>query len=235
MLFFVPGNHDLWIQNGNWANSLDKFSALWQWCLDNNISVKPDLVARDDPNPVWIVPLLSWYSNANEGTDSLYLEKPGEDPTNMMWSDRYYIKWPDDNGPFKASEYFSNLNNIRISNPELFPVITFSHFLPRQEVMFGKSLKPDPEKARKYDRNPKFNFSRVAGSNLIEKQIRELNSVIHGYGHQHINRDRFIDNIRYVSHCLGYPKERKRGMISGLDEGLKLIWDTEIKDETGLQ
>ena len=96
-------------------------------------------------------------------------------------------------------------------------------------MLFGEyPPKIDPEKIKKYDRNPGFNFSRVAGSTLIEKQIRSLNSNIHVYGHQHINRDKIIDGVRYVSHCLGYPKERQRGMTRGLDEGLKVIWPQEV-------
>jgi hypothetical protein len=83
--------------------------------------------------------------------------------------------------------------------------------------------KIDPEKIKKYDRAPGFNFSRVAGSGLIDKQLRQFGSTLHVYGHQHINRDREIDGVRYIAHCLGYPKERKRGMIAGIDSGLKEI------------
>ncbi len=31
---------------------------------------------------------------------------------------------------------------------------------------------------------------------------------MHVYGHQHRNRHREEDGVVYVSHCLGYPKER---------------------------
>ena len=75
--------------------------------------------------------------------------------------------------------------------------------------------------SKKYDRNPQFHFSRVAGSDLIDKQIRQIGSVLHVYGHQHINRDRKIDGVHYISHCLGYPNERKRGVIKGIEQGLK--------------
>jgi len=79
----------------------------------------------------------------------------------------------------------------------------------------------DPERIKKFDRSPEFNFSRVAGSELIEKQIRQVGSKLHVYGHQHINRDREIDGIRYAAHCLGYPNERKRGVIKGIEQGFK--------------
>ena len=227
ILFFVPGNHDLWVQDGDWPDSVAKFEAVQRWCSEMNIKMEAHKLGSPDAEPVWLVPLFSWYTNREEGADSLYLEKPGEDPENRMWSDRFYIKWPYANNHFKPGAYFSSLNKTVITQAYDAPVISFSHFLPRQDAMFGSSRKPDPQKARKYDRNPKFNFSRVAGSSLIEQQIRKLNSKIHVYGHQHINRDRYLDGVRYVSHCLGYPKERKRGTIIGIENGIKLIWNTE--------
>ncbi len=226
-VFFVPGNHDLWIHNSDWGDSLEKFEALRVWCIQQEIQIAPRRLGLDDKYPVQIIPLFSWYSGPENGSDSLYVEKPGEDSENRMWSDNYYIRWPQQIKDFDAASYFASLNEKALIEKSQLPVISFSHFLPRREMMFGETLKPDPEKIKKYDRHPEFNFSRVAGSGLIEKQIRELNSVIHIYGHQHINRDRVLDGIRYVAHCLGYPNERERDMVKGIEQGLKLIWDTD--------
>ena len=92
-------------------------------------------------------------------------------------------------------EYFFDLNlpNIRSYDG---PVISFSHFLPRIELL------PSREYLR-FKSLPK-----VAGCNLIERQIRELRSVIHVFGHSHINRDCVLDGVRYVQNALSYPKER---------------------------
>lgn len=76
------------------------------------------------------------------------------------------------------------------------------------------------------DLNPEFNFSRVAGTELIDHQIRTVGSKMHLYGHQHRNRYREIDGVTYVSHCMGYPAERKRGMIAKECASPKLLWDT---------
>ena len=90
----------------------------------------------------------------------------------------------------------------------MFPVISFSHFLPRVELVFS-----DWERFRAgggvtgNDRAPEFNFTRVAGCRQLDAQLRKLGSTLHLYGHQHRNRDREIDGVRYVSHCLGYPPE----------------------------
>lgn len=227
VMFFVPGNHDLWVNENGWLDSISKWQAIQNFCLENGIWMTPQKLSAG--NPVWIVPLLSWYTQPHEGMDSLYIEKPGEDESNRMWSDNYFIKWQNSGAPFKASVYFSQLNEEAIGIGYDAPVISFSHFLPRREMMFSENRQLDLERMKKFDRSPQFNFSRVAGSALIEQQIRRIGSRIHVYGHQHINRDRAIDGVRYLSHCLGYPDERSRGTIHGIEQGLKLIWDTEEK------
>ncbi len=226
-LFFVPGNHDLWVHNSDWADSIEKFHSLLHWCRSEGIDVDPQLLGANETSPVWVVPLFSWYSASVEDRHSLYWPKPGEDSQNRSWADQYYIRWPAEEPAFDAAAFFMALNKLKTMQTQEAPVISFSHFLPRQEMMFGDSLKPDPEKIRKYDRNPKFNFSRVAGSALIEHQIRQLGSQIHVYGHQHINRDRVLEGVRYISHCLSYPAEREWGMAKGIEEGPKKIWNTD--------
>ena len=228
VLFFVPGNHDLWLHNSDWKNSIEKFKNLIKWCQQEEIQTKPLKLGIEQNYPVWIIPLFSWYSDRTDEKFSLYLEKPGEDADNRMWSDNYYVRWPNTENRFQPAAYFAKINQKTVPKTNGAPIISFSHFLPRQEMIFGDSLKPDPEKVKKYDRNPKFNFSRVAGSMRIEQQIRHLGSKIHLYGHQHINRDRELSGVRYMAHCLGYPSEREGGMVRGIDQGIKLIWDTEL-------
>ncbi|MEJ2543125.1 MAG: metallophosphoesterase family protein [Calditrichaceae bacterium] len=216
-LFFVPGNHDLWIRGEPYQDSLKKFEVIIGFCQKNDISIHPEKI-----NNISIVPLFSWYTGPDDGDDSLYWPKPGEDESNRMWSDNLFVKWPNHNFPSSASQYFFKLNNEILIENYLDIVITMSHFIPRKEMMFAE-YPPilDPGRIKKYDRSPEFNFSRVAGSILIEKQIRQVGSSLHVYGHQHINRDREIDGVRYVAHCLGYPNERKRGVIRGIEQGLK--------------
>ena len=218
-IFFVPGNHDLWLRSEPYKNSLEKFESIIRFCKENNISVTPEKIDNK-----WIVPLFSWYTEPENGDDSLYWPKPGEDENNRMWSDNFFIKWPNSKFPKSASQYFFKLNSNILSQDYSDKIITMSHFIPRKEMMFGQYPPVlNPERIKKFDRSPKFNFSRVAGSELIDKQIRQIGSRLHVYGHQHINRDREINSVRYVAHCLGYPNERKRGVIKGIEQGLKEI------------
>ena len=111
------------------------------------------------------------------------------------------------------------------SVPSKMTTISFSHFLPRSDLIF-----PTPEvmaKIKSYrDPLPQFNFSRVAGSTLIENQLRAANSILHIYGHQHRNRWRLTDGVTYMSHCLGYPKEREGLDAEAFRERTqpKLVW-----------
>lgn len=222
-VFFTPGNHDLWIREQNFDNSLAKLKAILNFCETSGIAGGPK-----DFDGLRIVPLLSWYSQPSEGDDSLYWPKPGEDAGNRMWSDNYFIKWPNSDRAVKASEHLAAMNELPEPPADKAMIISMSHFIPRKEMMFSEyPPRIDPERIRKYDRNPQFNFSRVAGSTIIEEQIRRVGAQLHVYGHQHINRDRTIDGVRYIAHCLGYPNERKRGLVRGIEQGLKLIWNTD--------
>jgi hypothetical protein len=69
-----------------------------------------------------------------------------------------------------------------------------------------------------------FNFSTVAGSTLIDRQIRQLGSRVHVYGHQHRNRRRCYDGVWYLSNCLGYPEERRGRVIQDPASILKAVW-----------
>jgi hypothetical protein len=135
-----------------------------------------------------------------------------------MWADNHRIKWPpmpDDRLP---AEHLLAINPApstpSANNPPLnaqIPVpavITFSHFLPRVELVFSdwnRFLAGGEVSGN--DRAPEFNFTRVAGCTQLDAMLRAHGSVVHLYGHQHRNRDRVIDGVRYISHCLGYPPE----------------------------
>jgi predicted phosphodiesterase len=226
-IFFVPGNHDLWLRRKECNDSIEKFRLILELCREIDIKTVPEKITESNSNNgVWIIPLFSWYMKPEDGRGSLFIQKPGEDPSLPMWSDNHYIKWPVLNDYKTIADYFLKMNEKYIHKKYDLPVITFSHFLPREEMMFSEDRKKDLVRLAKFDRNPSFNFSRVAGCSKIDEQIRQLGSTIHIYGHQHRNKDRLIDNVRYISHCLGYPHERQTGRIYGIEQGVKLIWDT---------
>jgi len=191
-VFYVPGNHELWVR-GAPGNSVEKFRRILSLCDELGIHTRPS-----EAGETWIIPLFSWYESAYDDDNSADVsELEG-------WADFYFCKWPDEIQ--SVSEYFLKINepNIKAYNG---PVITLSHFLPRRELLPPVS---------------KLSFKGlplVAGSTALDRQIRALNSLVHVFGHSHINFDQIIDGVRYVHNAFGYPKEEGASNFC-----LKLIW-----------
>jgi len=159
-----------------------------------------------------------------EGPDSLYLPKEGEDAALAFWGDDHFVRWPRFDGHRGPADFFAEMNRLRVERAYDAPVISLSHFLPRADLMFALDGARSPVTTSPARR--RFNFSRVAGAKSIDAQIRRLGSTIHVYGHQHRNRHRRVDGVVYVSHCLGYVHERRRDETPHLNGAPKLIWDS---------
>lgn len=187
-LFFTPGNHELWVR-GMEINSLEKFQLVLDLCDELDIATKP--VRLED---YWIIPLFSWYDGVFE-------------PKMKSWADFHFCKWPADAAPL--SDYFLRLNDPYLKAYDA-PVITFSHFIPRHDLL------PPKEYLR---------ISWLANVSIcaaLENQIRQLKSRVHICGHTHTTFDRVIDDVRYVQNAVRYPKERRTPSFP-----IKLIWDAD--------
>ncbi len=128
-------------------------------------------------------------------------------------------------------------------------LITFSHFLPNQKTLPDwKDPTSDTFHREEWLDHPvpeiSAKFAKVAGSILIDEQIRSiiprgtnimdaedvvsncLQTVqhLHVFGHSHRPKDFVLDNVRYIHNPLGKPAEREMNMVSQ-DVGPQLIWD----------
>lgn len=183
---FVPGNHELWMAEAEadvFDSSLDKFQAVISLCEEEGVHTSP-LHIED----ISIVPLFSWY-DFSFGEPDRYLRR--------AWRDFRSCVWPDSLDSADAvTDHFLQLNqaNLKVKN-EL--VISFSHFLPRIDVM------PEtiPEKRR--------NVYPVLGSDKLGEQVQQLEPDIHIYGHSHVNRDMTLDGVNYVNNAFAYPSESR--------------------------
>jgi predicted phosphodiesterase len=188
-LLFTPGNHELWVRNAE-INSIDKLQQVLQLCAELGVATTPQRF--DD---LWIVPLFSWY-------DGVY------DPEMKAWADFHLCKWPEDAQPL--ADYFLRLNEPHL-HPYDAPVVTFSHFIPRADLL------PPPEYLRISW------LAHVSICKALDAQIRQLNSSVHVCGHTHTTFDRVIDDVRYVQNAVRYPKERRSGSLP-----IKLIWKPQL-------
>ena len=189
MVFYTPGNHELWVRNRNDGfDSIEKLNSILSLCDSLDVQTRPAVAGK-----FWMVPLFSWYD--------LEFDYDSTDDNGQIegWADFHFCKWPQ--GIQQLSKYFMKLNLPNIKRYDR-PVISFSHFLPRLELLPAKE-------------NLIFKgLPKVAGSRLLEKQIRELQSATHVFGHSHINRDCVIDGVRYMQNALRYPRERADGGLS---------------------
>ena len=189
-VFYTPGNHELWTRVEG-CDSVEKYFRVMELCRRVGVSTS----ARNEQG-VRIVPLLSWYET-RRGADGSP-EGPKE------WADFYFCKWPDRIG--SPSAYFLEMNEPSIRSYDE-PVVSLSHFLPRRDLL-------PPVERLWFKRLPE-----VAICEPLEEQIRRLGSVVHVFGHSHINCDLRLDGVRYVQHALRYPRERDQQV-----ELVKLVW-----------
>ena len=182
-LLFVPGNHDLWVLGeAPGKTSLEKFSE-----VASTVAECGALMASYRVGDTLIVPLLGWYDYS--------FGQPG-DELSKMWADYRACRWPEGYQVTDVAHHFERMNRL----PGVIGarrVITFSHFLPRIDLV------PPYVPSRHRLLDP------VLGSERLERQLRQLRPDIHVYGHSHINRSVVLEGVRYVNNAFGYPQESR--------------------------
>ena len=180
-VLFVPGNHELWVIREDRAkNSLQKFDDVCA-IVDSSGASMQALRERG----LSIIPLLGWYDYS--------FGEPSEE-LRSMWMDYRTCRWPSGFMEKDIVSYFAALNDKQAS-PAGDKVITYSHFLPRIDLM--PAFIPDAKKL----------LYPILGSAQLEYQLRRLNPNIHVYGHSHLNRQAKIDGVSYINNAFGYPSE----------------------------
>jgi predicted phosphodiesterase len=180
-VLFVPGNHDLWvIREDRDKNSLQKFDDVCGVVESSGASMQ---AFRE--RGVSIIPLLAWY-------DYSFGEPSAE--LRSIWMDYRACRWPNGFTEKDIAAHFAAFNNkqVRLAGDK---VITYSHFLPRIDLMPG--FIPSAKKL----------LYPILGSAQLERQLRRLNPDIHVYGHSHVNRHVKIDDVSYINNAYGFPSE----------------------------
>lgn len=182
-VLFVPGNHELWVaRDRGTLSSWDKFHAVCE--LANRCGAHTRPYRREG---ISIVPLFSWYDYS--------FGLPGDRLTEA-WMDFYACRWPGDWTMADVASRFYELNEPWIAASEDF-VISFSHFLPRIDIM-----------PRHIPESQRYLYP-VLGSHLIERQVRRLGARLHVYGHSHVNLQTVRDGTRYINNAFGNPRETR--------------------------
>ena len=180
-VLFVPGNHELWIYRSTQKSSFEKFEKIKVIAKECGVSMQPFHAGE-----VSIVPLLGWYDYSfGQPKEDLY----------KMWMDYRACEW-EDNDMCSVTDYFMKLNEpyLNVKNKVL---ISFSHFLPRIDLM--PAYIPPVHRL----------LYPVLGSLEIDKQVRRLRSDIHVYGHSHVNRHINKEGVEYINNAFGNPSETR--------------------------
>jgi Icc-related predicted phosphoesterase len=182
-VFFVPGNHELWVRrDGGEMDSLGKFAQVLRVAEASGASTRPGRV--DD---VSFVPMLGWYDGSFGPVDA---------ELEQSWMDFRACRWPQGWSSADITEHFIARNELAgVERGRV--TISFSHFLPRIDLM------PDliPPAFRK--------IYPVLGSRRIETLVRTLRPDIHVYGHSHVNREVTVDGLKYINNAFAYPYEER--------------------------
>jgi predicted phosphodiesterase len=183
MVLFVPGNHDLWvIRDDAGKNSLQKFEEVQGIVAASGASMS---VYRE--RGLSIIPLLSWYDYSfGEPSDEL----------RSTWMDFLACRWPSGLTERDVAGHFAAMNGgVRWGTGD--KVITYSHFLPRIDLMPG------------FIPNSRRLLYPILGSAHLDRQLRTFSPSMHVYGHSHVNRRTEIDGVDYINNAFGYPSETR--------------------------
>ena len=179
-VFFLPGNHDLWIHQSDALDSFEKFRKVLD--LASKCGIETEVF--DNPE-VRIIPLYSWY-DFSFGHPSKLIARAWKDFRKCDWG-----SW----GLEAVTTFFHQYNQPLLPASKV-STISFSHFLPFTS-MFPSDI-PDFVRA----------LFPVFGSKSLWQQIKEIKPDIHIYGHSHLNRSFQKEGICFLNNAYGYPKEK---------------------------
>jgi predicted phosphodiesterase len=219
-VFFVPGNHDMWCRRdgSEGADSLDKLRRLDEVCSDLGVLTTPQRVSMADGGCVSILPLLSFHHiSFDTEPDVTGLRLPS---AKAIVSDYKATRWPDPLacGEVGVAQLLDDQNDslpgarataqaqgrARIEPLLSYAqardggarIISFSHFLPRIELLPEKRFLIYPP------------LMSAVGSHPLGRRVATLRPDLHVFGHTHFGWDAQLDGVRYVQAALATPAER---------------------------
>jgi len=177
-VFYVPGNAELALHGAEasaFPDSVAKLLALLALCYELGVDVGPAPVCGG----VFVVPLLSWYNTWFDKSD------PFPDPLRKL--DKH-CQWGRLDPEMQVWKFFLSLNRPYLGLPYHGTVITFSHFVPRQDLPYDPNLPGASPKAM--------------GCEELDGQLREARSQLHFFGHAGRSHGKRADGVFYVQHAL---------------------------------
>ena len=121
------------------TDSIGKFHAILTLCARLGVGSSPTRVPLSAGDHVWLVPLFSWYATPEEDPDNSFYVRPsaGEDEARQrdIWMDTHMCVWPTLADGQTRADYFAHLNRSAVDRSYDAPVVSFSHFVLRRELI----------------------------------------------------------------------------------------------------
>ncbi|CAK0813667.1 unnamed protein product, partial [Prorocentrum cordatum] len=205
-------------------DSVAKLGAIEQLCEELGVRTRPGLVGE-----VAIVPLLSWYHAGFDADPDVVDDSLA--PVEQVMMDFHLCKWPEGLTPLGGSDsiarFMDGLNSglpgrlwtLGLGRPTA-ATVSFSHFLPRAELL--------PEKRTLFYPH----LSKAVGSLPLRDRVRALRPDLHVFGHTHYAWAAEVEGTRFLQACLAYPREREERPFSvkcGDGGGQASLYDIPLK------
>lgn len=201
------------------GDSLNKLVLIEQLCKSEAIDIFParlNAKCNSEVFSVWIFPLLSWHCMSFDTEPDVDSRWKGIPEAHKLCADYTRCTWPSplDHKNDSIAKSLDKMNDERMEQGSTAVksrlheivqgskepgdvVISFSHFLPRIELL--------PEKRYLYYPT----LAKFVGSQYLGSRVARLQPDVHIFGHTHFGWDQVVDGIRYMSPPVGMPPERE--------------------------
>lgn len=193
---FVPGNHDIWVNENARMNSIQKCGIISEICQDHGFHSLIDKPYIEDK--IGFCGTIGWYdySFAPEEFDVTTEQYENKQLNGRIWNDKRYAKWEDTDQ--KVAKKFEDHLSTHINSIEdkVERIVVVSHHVPfRQCMQYRGVLSTDY-------------FHAFMGSKGIGEICSQESLVTHVFfGHLHETVDQMINNLRVVCSPVGYLNE----------------------------
>ena len=205
-VFYTFGNHECWMnaedERVGRETSVSKIRDLLAICEEMGVRTRPGKVG----DGLWIAPLHSYHHRGFDTEPEV--DAPEVPPVERVMNDFRFARWPDNLSDITddVARWCDGLNDhgwdeFVASIEPGDKVLSFSHFLPRLELIPEKRMLFYPRLAQ------------ASGSEFLRKRVDTLKARVnegnltHAFGHTHFGWNQTLDGVRYVQAALATPSE----------------------------